>query len=533
MTQFSIKDLVNHKLINMKRINVILFAGLALMSISCKKYLDINKNPNAATAATPELVLPQAITTTAGVLNGYNSYGAQLGGYSANAGGYGGFGTSISYNFAASDYNGLWSSTYDNLEDYQYIINYSKGNPLYNYYSGAAQVMRVLGFEHLVDAYNDVPYTDALQGANILTPTYSSAKTIYASLATELDSAIAKFNVGATVAGEIPLSTNDVMFGGNTTKWKQFANTLKLRLLVRGKGLVTFANTTITSDGYLTADALINPGYVRDNGRQNPKWNNWAFGYTGSDANKAWMPSKYIFAFYDGTKISDPTRGAGMYYKFPNTGTNRLGIENSSLVSCPSGSFWYPGSVRAGASAGNATGALKGPTVGYPVITAAEAYFLRAEAGLVGITSDDPATMFGNGVTAAFTYTLTLENGTLSTPVGAAVTNYYTANPSTPLVNFSLALTTAQKLEAIITQKYIALNEVNSEEGWNEYRRTGYPVVIPTGSNYQTFASTVSESSRADKLPSRILYPSAEGSYNSTNVPKGISPFTSNIFWAK
>jgi hypothetical protein len=79
----------------MKRATAILFIGLAVMGASCKKYLNINTNPNQATSATPELILPQALTATASTLNNYNTYGAQLVGYSANAGGYGGFGTSI------------------------------------------------------------------------------------------------------------------------------------------------------------------------------------------------------------------------------------------------------------------------------------------------------------------------------------------------------------------------------------------------------------------------------------------------------
>lgn len=96
--------------------------------------------------------------------------------------------------------------------------------------------------------------------------------------------------------------------------------------------------------------------------------------------------------------------------------------------------------------------------------------------------------------------------------------------------------TTAQKVEAIITQKYIAMNYVNSEEGWNEYRRTGYPTIVwgtNAASDITTFASVVSESTAPDRLPTRIVYPSAEGQYNGTNMPKGISPFTSKIFWAK
>jgi hypothetical protein len=100
-------------------------------------------------------------------------------------------------------------------------------------------------------------------------------------------------------------------------------------------------------------------------------------------------------------------------------------------------------------------------------------------------------------------------------------------------VNYSLATTPAQKLEAIITQKYIALNFIHGHEAWNEYRRTHYPTVVAGGTATQTFASSVSESTRADKLPTRIMYPTSEGSYNSENVPSGINPFTSLIFWAQ
>jgi hypothetical protein len=95
---------------------------------SCKKYLDINANPNSATTSTPELMLAQALTSTANVANSYNSMGAQLGGYMANAGGYGGFGSSVTYSFGNGDYQGCWNNTYDNLTDYQWIITHTEGN---------------------------------------------------------------------------------------------------------------------------------------------------------------------------------------------------------------------------------------------------------------------------------------------------------------------------------------------------------------------------------------------------------------------
>lgn len=503
---------------------------------SCKKYLDINANPNSATSesATPALLLPAALTATASNLNGFNSYGAQLVGYMANAGGYGGFGSSISYNFSAADFSGRWSTTYDILEDYQTILTKTEGNAAASYYNAVARIMKAHSFQLLVDAYNDVPYTEALKGGDNLTPAYTDAKVIYKDLADQLDKAITTIKTGNSTAGTTPLGTADVMFGGDMTKWIQFANTLKLRIILHASGKVTFSNTNFDAAGFLTTDAMINPGYTRDNGRQNPKWNTWAFSYTGADGNKAWMPNTFVFSFYNGTKLTDPARGAALYYKYPNTGTNRLGVEGTSIQSSPSGSFWYPSTNRTGTSAGSTTGVLKGPGASMPVITAAESYFLQAEAVVRGIITGNAATLFNNGITASFKYLYLLPDGTTSGNPTADAATYMTNNNTSYLVNFALATTTAQQIEAIITQKYIALNMVNSEEAWNEYRRTHYPAIISTAgaTGTQTFASSVSESTAPDKLPTRILYPSNEGSLNTANVPRGISPYTSKIFWA-
>lgn len=521
----------------MKKVLIIAFIGVAAFGTSCKKYFDINENPNKATTATPELILPNALVATASNVNGFNTYGSQLVGYAANAGGYGGFGSSISYNFSTNDNSGRWSATYDNLEDYQVILNMTDTLPAFSYYNAVARIMKAHSFQLLVDAYNDVPYSEALKGIENLAPAYTDAKVIYKDLADELDKAIATINDAPNAIGLKELSeTGDVMFHGDIHMWKQFANTLKLRILLRARGKVTFSNSNFDADGFLEEDALVNPGYKRDNGKQNPKWNSWGFGYTGSDANKAWMPNIFVFSFYNGAKLSDPGRGAALYYQYPSTGTNRLGVENTSIVSSPSGSFWYPGTNRTGTSAGNTTGALKGPEASVPVITAAESYFLQAEAVARGIITGDAQDLFEEGIAASFYYLYTGPNDALVSGKDpyADAADYLDDNSTSPLVNFALATTLEQKIEAIITQKYIALNFVNSEEAWNEYRRTHYPIIVSTAgaTGVQTFASSVSESTRPDKLPTRILYPTSEGSYNTAHVPKNITPFTSTVFWA-
>jgi len=525
----------------MKKISMIMLAVVALFATSCKDYLDINTNQNKPTSVTADLILPQALVATGLVLNQYNTYGAQLGGYMANAGGYGGFNETVTYIYTPNNYAGLWSVSYDNLEDYQYMLNQTDGDPDFIYYNGVARIMKSYGFQLLVDAYGNVPYSQALQGTDNLTPEYDDAATIYASLASEIDKAIADLNSGlqAAVAPK-DLGQNDVVFNGDVESWIKLANSIKLRIMIRGKGKVTFTNTSFDPLGFLDQDALVNPKFLRDNNRQNPEWNQWTWNYAGTAAPKAWIPSTFIATFYNNIKISDPGRAKKMYYSWPATGTNQLGFESTGIPKSPDGSFWYPGSDRGGTTAGNATGAIKGPDAGVPLMIRAESDFLLAEAALEGVATGaggDAQSWFEQGITDAFIYTYSLPGGGLygeadvvGDPEGDAAA-YIAANADNPLVDFTSAGTDAQKLEAIITQKYIAMNMVNSQEGYNEYRRTGYPTVTGTAPT-DTFASIASQSTRPDRLP-RILYPTSEIQYNPVNVPQGVSSTNTTIFWAK
>ena len=529
----------------MKKYILYISIGMLALGSSCKKYLDINQNPNTATSGTAETVLPQAIVATAANVSGYNTYGSQLVGYMANAGGYGGFGSAVTYNFSNATYTNLWSTTYDVLNDFQYVINRTDSLPDYGYFNAAAQIMKAYNFQLLVDAYNDVPYKEALNGVGELTPAYDKAEEIYASLATELDDAIALIKAtearqeGSSTSNVKDLGNADPMFKGDMTHWKQLANTIKLRLIIRGNGKVTFANTTFDEAGFLGTDAVANPGYARDNGKQNPAWNAWVFTYSGSNGSRAWIPSRYILSFYNGQRLSD-YRGYAIYYSFPGTAANQLGYENSSVASAPSGGAWLSGinagSSRGSTSAGGSIGIMKAPTWGEPILLAAESYLLQAEAAVRGIIPGGNAkALFDAGVLASFSYLYLKPDGTYDDDWNPETdyASYLEDNPDSYLVHFDQAAGLPQQIEAIITQKYIALNFIHGHEAWNEYRRTHYPAIVNGSSNAnETFASTQSISTRPDRLPTRVLYPNTEASNNSTNMPKGINPFTSLIFWA-
>jgi hypothetical protein len=521
----------------MRKTTILSIAAVVLLfAPSCKKYLAINNNPNNATSSTPEAILPQAIVYTAANVSSYNDYGSQLVGYSANAGGYGGFGSNWTYDFGPNDYSFLWASTFDVLNDLQVVINTTAGDVDHANYNAIARIMKAYNYEMLVDTYNNVPYSDALLGTAGLTPKYDDAKTIYPELAVQLDSAIGIIeNIAANDPNEIVLSTGtDPMFGGAMTSWIQFANTLKLRLIIRASAAVNFANTTFDPAGFLTTDAIVNPGYARISGQQNPSWNTWVQSYTGAAANRAWMPCTYAYSYYDGANLTDNGRGQAIYFQFPQTPNNQLGDGLTGVPFAPSAcNGWYSGST---ASPGNTPGVMKGLNMGEPLLMASESYFLQAEADLRGILGGTVKSDFMSGIQASFDYLYLLPDDATTAPGWDPVADaaqYQVDNATSYLVNFDLATTPAMQLEAIITQKYLALNFINSSEAWNEYRRTGYPHCSTlTSDPTQSFASTLSQSTRPDHLPTRILYPASEYSYNAANVPTGISPYTSLIFWA-
>ena len=522
----------------MKKILTYLMIGaVAVGVVSCKK-LDINDNVNNPTTATPGLVLPQAITATAALSQSYNSTFYYPGGFMANVYGFGAYGAAVSLNYTTLSFDGLWRSSYDNLTDYQYVVDNTAADATLAYSNSIARIMKSFVFAKLVDNYNNVPYSEALKGNMLLTPKYDNAADIYKDLVAQLNASITTITAGQASASTANIvSSGDPMFAGDMNKWKQFANTLKLRLLIKMAGvsdLTSFTTPEFTAFnntiGVLTDDAVVNPGYQKQAGRVNPLYRS-----LGSDENNTRvatsnLPSTWIYSFYNGTKLRDAGRGSVVFRLFPNTANNQLGQENlASTVVPPAGSTaWFTGTDYDTPG----LGAVKGPSQGQVLILAAESRFLQAEAYVRGYSAGNAGTAFDAGVTASFNYLFKNQTGTVdaSKNVTTAVATYKADNETSRLVNFALATTPAQQVEAIITQKYIAMNVINCDEAFAEFRRTTYPTISGNGPT-TTFASIQSASTSPDKLITRLPYASSEYSLNPSNVPQNVNFFTAKIFW--
>ncbi|MBT8302140.1 MAG: SusD/RagB family nutrient-binding outer membrane lipoprotein, partial [Maribacter sp.] len=117
----------------------------------------------------------------------------------------------------------------------------------------------------------------------------------------------------------------------------------------------------------------------------------------------------------------------------------------------------------------------------------------------------DAKLLYENGIQASFSY-LGAGNASL----------YYSQNLD--LVSWD---TSANKQEAIITQKWLALNSIDAIQAWFDYSRTGYPANLP-------ISGLATNSDR----PVRLAYPSSEITANGENLPPQPDVFTDKIFWA-
>lgn len=524
----------------MKKILILFFAAVVVISISsCKKYLDINQNPNQAISGTPQLVLPQAMVATAGQSWAYNFYGGQVAGYYANGGGVSGWGAIISYDYTTTDQQGLWNNSYDIANDIEYVLKNTAGKPEFAQANAAAKVMKAYVFQRLVDQYGDLPYTEALKGAEIVTPKYDKAETIYKALADLCDEAIVAFKANPSASASFKAS--DVIFNASTatveiTKWIRFANTVKLRLIVRGGSKVPFSNKNFDATGFLDDDVIVNPVYAKVSGKQNPTWNSFAYTFANAavGAGAQYAPTPFVMGFYNGTKLTDPARANVMFKTGITQATNQLGNQLATAGRGGTPNSWFIGT---NATTFSSIGIFKGPDAGNPLFTLSDSYFLQAEAQASGLITGSAATSFNLGIQASYRYLYKTSTGAVTAgkdPVADA-TAYQAANATSYLANFNLAVGFAQQQEAIITQKYIANNMLFGDEAWNEYRRTGFPVSSSSNAAapVNTIVSISGVSTAADKLPTRLLYPSTEFTYNKENVPANINKFSTKLFYAK
>lgn len=508
--------------VNKKSILVVA-AGLTLGVSSCRKFLDVNTNPNTATAATVTTLLP------AGQLNIGTALGCDM---QINGSMWAGFWTQSpnasqykiieQYNPGQDNYSYLWDNLYTANENLFQLIKVADTQKK-RHYKAIALLLQAYTFQLTTDAFGDVPFTQALRAqpadGYYLNPKYDSQAVVYTGIMKYIDSAEALLQqADASTPGD-----DDLIYHGKMDKWAKFGYTLKLRTLLR----MSKVNPSKAQAGIVALYATPGVAFlgVGDDA---------AIQYGFSTANKNPLYAEASSATVGGTQnivasstVVDSMNSNNDYrvYAFFTTLTNGAvaGVPQGSFnINVASNTYSIPSAYVAGDAA--STASSKAPV---NLLTSYESYFLQAEAlarGWATSTATDED-MFYAGVEASFNYYGTAIS--TETGVSASDASFYYINGDTATATFTpptywavypTAGTVTQKVRHIITGKWFAMCGNQGFEAWTEMRRTGYP---------DFFVKSVTAGGNG--IPKRFLYPTTE-SVRNASFP-GLSPLTTKMWW--
>lgn len=476
----------------MKKIILSLIMVSALFT-ACDTELDINRDPDSLYEVPMSSQLPAGI---AGVIGAEGSYYALIGGFwsqywtQSNVANQ--YKDIDGYIIGTGDYYAAWANMYDALGDLRQVKRNALELQNWNYYL-IATVMDAQASQVLTDFYGSVPYTEA-NNINIFEPMFDSGESIYDSMITDLDFALAQDL--STSVGSAP-GIDDLIFQGDMDNWTRFANTMKLKIFMRQtnssrSGVADAGITALLTSGvaFLDTDAamsqfenalgLSNPLFESDRRRLN-------------NAENLRM-SRTLSSYFD---FNSDTRKAAYY----GAGNSLNQGDYTSSVNATTISV-----VK-----------LSATTPAY-LMSREESLFLQAEAQARYGTAAAAKTLYDDAVQENFSkYSLVgssyvAAGGAYEYPVGGSFDD---------------------QLEAIITQKWISGFPGNGFEAFFETNRTGYPLtstVPQTDANYVPGQLSYSINGATNGLfPKRIVYPQEETNTNA-NTPT-LLPITTPVWW--
>ncbi|SEW23203.1 Susd and RagB outer membrane lipoprotein [Chitinophaga sp. YR573] len=381
-----------------------------------------------------------------------------------------------------------------------------------------AQVLVYDQTAQLIDLWGDIPFSQAssLNADRTIKPApFDDAAALYDTLISGLKDLNTYFDTVTVVSSvSSELTKADLMYAGNISYWQRYANSLRLRLLMRisnvSESKAQTAITTMLSDAATypmiddnteNATFKMSPTAVRSDLRDVFTDFGYAPDYLLNTVMVANSDPRTAVIF-DANKINGYK---GVPYNVTNTE-----YEAGGYATYDSATFYYNYNV---------------PGV---MFTAAEVSFLKAEAGeRWGVGSAQTSYETGINQSIGFWYGINqsriLRDGTPTqwpvetSPTAAAITTYL----AMPAIAYSG--TTTEKLNKIYLQKWVNFSVLQAGQAWAELRRTDYPVL--------SFATA--GNSTASAPPVRLLYPSTEKLYNTANYNSVSAKDTrdTKIFW--
>ncbi len=450
---------------------IIFSACIILMLGSCKKYLDINENPNAALQP-PINGLLANVTNSSAVnvwrIADWTSYYTQyLASPSASS-------TIDTYDDVNA--SGAWNGCYNVMTDLYDMRTFAAEKGL-NAYIGVADILMALQINMLTNVWGDVPYSDAFLGVDNINPKFEDQKALYDTCLKLLDLGIAAFQQ-PDADGELDASS-DFIHAGDAGAWIKTAHALKARMLNQVSKTADYNADAVLSelaqaysgnedDAQITAFDGANPWEVEAYNNSVLLLDGWLSAYFVNATNGV------IYGVFDPrlplvtnvTKFGD--------YRGTVNGQGGMGDPSDPSQCYLTVGKWYSSESSP-----------------LQIITNAECKFMEAEAEFRKGNDADAYDAYMAGITAHMQ-----KLGVADTAI-----QRYTSDPRVDVgaENLTLAL--------IMKEKYVAC--FLSPVTWDDMRRTDY--------NYKDFS--LPKNAVLSTFIRRLNYPADEISTNGSNIP--------------
>lgn len=449
--------------------NIILYIVVALFFFGCKKFDESNINQNAPENVNPQFLLSNVLAEAS---NNQAYWGWHAGNLLAQHASNLEFLPVDRYNLGSNE--GLWTATYRLMKDLKDIKNSEQGNEAY---TAVADVLTAHQASLLTDLWTNVPFYEALNGQDEgnFTPAFDTQEEIYTGEGGILD---LLENAVNTLQNTTDRIEGDLMYQGNLNQWIAFANSLRVRYLVRISNKVNVStelqdivdNSALFQSVMEEADVpylSASPNQWVIFTEREGRYVDVRMSKTAEDILTP-LNDPRMAHYYKPTANS--TAGNEQYLGLPN-GLSRQSQNNYDLSDISlMGSFLRdePDAVKAS------------------FMTYSELQFCLAEAAQKGLISGSPSTYYENGIQASFDH------------LGLQM-------PSGYLTQMNVPLGSGNELEKIMTQKWIA-SFLNGFEAWFDLRRTGFPDLPMPQDNLNN-----------NVFPVRYAYPSTEQAVNGSN----------------
>lgn len=393
----------------------------------------------------------------------------------------------------------------------------------------AARIVLIEQAAKMVDLWGDIPYTETGSlptSSTIKLPKFDDQKVLYTGFIAELKDAATYFKTAQSTA---EFAKHDILLSGNVNKWARYANSLRLRLLMRISNVdESTAKTAVLAmlndptnfplvDGADVAtynpkvtDILLSP-LTNSVSTLVDAFKEGSWYATDYMLNKVMLPANdpRIPVIYDkgskmvGGKLAQNPTFKAMPYDF-TLAQQEANFESYALVD--SGTFLL-------------NAALPGI-----LITAPEVNFLKAEAQERWGTTTAAKTAYDLAVKQSVSFYYYLNNLNISGVKKEVLPASNIIQDFVDVATVAYNGTTSNKLTKIYTQKWLHFGILQSTEAWSEYRRTNMPALqFVTSGKISNF----------DVPPNRLIYPSGERSFNSANYSAVQAKDTrlNKVFW--